>query len=87
MLFLLTYETSPGTQRTAVARFKETGDPPPAGVKMLGRWNALDGSRGAVVFDSGDPVAIGKWAQKWADVITMHLSPVADDETEAKILA
>jgi hypothetical protein len=86
MLFLLTYQTSLATQRTGIERFKQSGGPPPDGVKMIGRWHALDGSSGAVICETNDAIALAKWAQEWADVISMHITPVADDEIMAKVM-
>ena len=46
MLFIVDFATSPSTRDAGIDRFKETGAPPPAGVKMVGRWHRADGTDG-----------------------------------------
>ena len=46
MLFAVHWSFGAGTRNEANARFKETGGPPPPGVKMIGRWHYTEGGEG-----------------------------------------
>lgn len=85
MLYLITYSILPGQRESAKARFKQGGGLPPAGVKMVGRWHALDG-KGVIVAEADDPVSVGRWVEEWADVMDFQVSPVVRDEQLAQIL-
>jgi hypothetical protein len=54
MKFISTWTIPQGTFNAAVARFLETGGPPPEGVKILGRWHGMSG-QGFAVSESTDP--------------------------------
>ncbi len=86
MLFHITYEFSPEERDDAQRRFKETGAPPPAGVKMHGRWHSAAGHVGFVVAESSDPVAIGKWMQSWTDLISFEITLVLTDEEVTEVI-
>ena len=87
MLFAVHWTFDPDHRDKANARFQETGGPPPAGVKMLGRWHSLGEGSGFCVCETDDPVALGKWMQQWSDLLEFRLQPVVDDEGVSKILA
>ena len=42
------------------ARFLKTGAPPPAGVKMLGRWHGMSGG-GVLIAETDDAKALYSW--------------------------
>jgi hypothetical protein len=87
MKFVLIWSYPPENRKAVLARFKDTGGMPPAGVKMLGRWHAIAGGKGVCVSESEDPIALGKWALEWSDLMSMEMYPAADDEQAAKYLA
>jgi hypothetical protein len=39
MKFMVTWRMRPGSYKTAVQQFLETGGNPPTGLKTLGRWS------------------------------------------------
>jgi hypothetical protein len=86
MLFMITYSFHPEHREAVQARFKATGGPPPAGVKMLGRWHLTAGLGGFVLADASDAVALGKWMQQWTDLLTFTISPVGTDEDTIKVI-
>jgi hypothetical protein len=66
--FISTWSVPQGTFNAAVARFLETGGAPPEGVKMLGRWDGMDG-KGFAISESTDPKAMYRWTAQWADLL------------------
>jgi hypothetical protein len=83
---MITYQFRPTARNEAQARFKSTGGMPGDGVTMLGRWHGVGGSRGYVLAESADTVAIGKWLQEWSDLLTFDVMPVNNDEDVMKVL-
>ena len=86
MYYVISWRFDPEHRDAIHARFKETGGPPPAGVRMLGRWHQIGGGRGACVARSDDPVAVAKWAQEWSDLMTFEVYPALDDEQFGKTM-
>lgn len=67
MLFITTWTVPPENRDKAIARFKESGGPPPVGVRMIGRWHAADLSSGLGVSEASDVQGLAKWALDWSD--------------------
>ena len=86
MLYVCTWSYPPERRNEVHARFKETGGPPPEGVKMIGRWHSLGGGKGVCLSETNDAVALAKWTQDWSDLMSMDVYPVMDDETAAKVI-
>jgi hypothetical protein len=86
MIFHITYEISSERRNDAQKRFKQTGAPPPAGVKMTGRWHCAQGLRGFIVAESSDAEAIAKWLQEWTDLLSFEVTPVVNDEQLARVI-
>ena len=86
MLFVTKYTTAPATRDLGVERFKKTGGPPPAGVKMIGRWHMADGSGGIVICETDDATRLAAWVNDWTDVLVFDIRPVLTDEQMAKVL-
>ena len=87
MLFAITVRTPSSTYKATMERFKAGGGPPPAGVKMIGRWHRADGSGALVVCETDDAVALAKWSKEWADVISIEVTPVLDDAGMGAVLS
>lgn len=87
MTFIVNWSIDSSIRDEANARFKATGAPPPAGVKILGRWHNLDGSGGVAIVESNDPVALGKMIHEWSDVLEFQITPSGDDAVVAQIIA
>ena len=86
MLFIVSFKTSPATRDLGMERFKKTGGPPPAGVKMVGRWHNADGSGGVCIAETDDAGAIAKWCSDWTDVLVFDARPALTDEGLGKVL-
>ena len=87
MLFMVHWTYRPEHRNAAIARFKETGGVPPAGVKLLGRWHAVTQGHGFNLMESNDAIAIAKGCLEWSDLLTIEYFPVVDDEGATKVLA
>lgn len=86
MLFMISYAFRPDVRNSAQDRFKKTGGLPGPGVKMTGRWHAVGGSKGYLLADTTDSVALGKWMQEWTDLLIFDAMPVYNDEDAMKVL-
>lgn len=86
MIFHVTYEISPERRNEAQKRFKQTGAPPPDGVKMLGRWHCAQGLKGFLIAESTDAAAIARFVQDWSDLLSFEVTPVMSDEELARVI-
>ena len=86
MRYVTMWKVAPEHIKTAIARFKETGGAPPDGVKMLGRWHDVAGSRGVVLAESDNAEAMYRWTHAWSDIMQFETFVVVDDEQAAKVL-
>ena len=86
MLLVVQWSFEPENRDAANARFKETGAPPPDGVKMLGRWHSAEGGEGVLVCECDDAVSLGKWLQEWSDLLSFRVMPVYDDAGAAEVI-
>ena len=86
MLFVVEWKFRPEHRDAANNRFKETGGPPPEGVRMIGRWHYASGRRGLLVCETDNAVALGKWTQDWTDYLDFRIQPVNDDEGVTEVL-
>jgi hypothetical protein len=84
MIFVNIFSYPPQNRDALQARFKATGGKPPEGIKMIGRWHGIGGGKGVVVCEADDPVALGKWAQEWSDLMSMEIYPAVDDQGALK---
>jgi len=87
MIHVITWTFKPEHRNAAIARFKETGGRPPAGVKMLGRWHGIGNNKGVFVAESGDPLAFAKWLLGWSDLLSFDVYPALGDEEIAKAIS
>ena len=87
MTFVMIWRFPPERRGEVQGRFLETGGPPPAGVKMIGRWSRIGGGEGICIAETDDAVALGKWAQDWNDLMEFEIYPALDDQTVAKVIS
>jgi hypothetical protein len=87
MHYMSIYTFTPENKNAAVARFKETGGAPPAGIKLLARWHDLGRQRGFTICEADDPVALGIWSHRWNDIMTIEVFPIINDEQLVKVLS
>jgi hypothetical protein len=85
--FMSIYTFHAEHKNAAVARFKETGGAPPAGIKLLARWHDVGGRRGFTICEADDPVALSIWSNKWSDLMKIEVFPVVNDEQLVKVLS
>jgi hypothetical protein len=86
MLFITRYSYPPKARDAVIARFKETGGLPPAGIKLLGRWTLVAGGGGFHLCEASDASLFAKWAMQWNDLMTIESHPVLDDQQLAGVL-
>ena len=88
MILVTVYSYPPENREACKARFKQTkGGVPPAGIKLLGQWNAIGDGKGVTIFESDDPMAMAKWAHDWSDLVTMQIYPAVTNEDLAKVIS
>ena len=86
MKFVGRYSILPGRYEVTMARFLETGAPPPASVKLLGRFHAANGT-GFIVAESPDLNGIYRWLADWMELCSFEVVPVVEDAEAAAILS
>ena len=86
MKVAITWTIPPETSKTAIARFLDTGAPPPKKVKMIGRWHSVDGAHGVLIAETDDAQAIYTWVSEWSDLLKFTVTPVLDDSESAGVL-
>ena len=86
MLFMALFDIPTETLRECQERFM-TVEENWHGVKMIGRWHHAHGNTGAVIIESDDAQAIGRWANQWTDILSLEVSPVLDDEGIRAVLS
>jgi hypothetical protein len=88
MKFIVTFSWQPDTETRdeSIARFLKSGGQPPAGVKLLGRWTAVDFSGGFVLLESDDPKALTEFSLMWSDLMELSIVPVLEDPELSGIL-
>lgn len=85
MKFILSWNIPKTSVVDAEARFLKTGAPPPAGVKMLGRWHGMSGG-GVMIAETDDANALYAWLAFWNDLIEFHTTPCVEDAEAAEVL-
>jgi len=88
MKFMMTFDWTPDTKARAeaIARFRNTGGPPPKGAKLLGRWTRADFSGGFDLLESDDAKALAEFALMWSDLMQLTMVPVLEDGALAEVV-
>ena len=86
MKYILLWTLSPGTYHATVARFLETGAPPPKGVSLLGRWHGMSG-QGVAILESDDAKAMYELRSQWSDLLELSITPCLEDADAGAVLA
>jgi len=87
MQFMVQFSLNPENEVPAVSRFKETGAPPPDGVKMVGRWHSAIMHEGFNLIETDDVEALASWCSQWADLLSFRIVPVLSDEQLMKVMS
>ena len=86
MKYMVTWTISPENYKAAVKRFLKTGGPATKGLKTLGRWHAAGSTRGFHLVEGSD-AAIAEHNAEWADLLTMEVMPVIEDDVAGAVAA
>ena len=84
MKFMVTWTIAPENYKAAVKRFLKSGGPATKGMKTLGRWHAAGSTRGFHLVEGTD-AAVAEHNAEWADLLTMEVTPVVEDEVAGAI--
>ena len=85
MKFIVRWKIPKASVIASEARFIQTGAPPPAGVKMLGRWHGMSGG-GVLIAETDDAKALYSWLSYWNDLLEFQTTPCLDDAEAGPIL-
>ena len=85
MLFRLDYAISVENVKSAQERLA-TMDEKRDGLTVIGRWHEA-GTRGFMVCEAEDVVALGKFSNQWSDLCDIDLVPLMTDEEVGQVLA
>ena len=86
MKFIVKWNLSKSTVVATEKRFLEAGAPPPAGVKMIGRWHGLSGG-GVLIAETNDAKALYAWLGYWNDLLEFETTPCLEDAEAGEVLA
>ena len=84
MKFVIRYSILTGRYEATVKLFLETGAPPPAGVNLLGRYHAANGT-GFIIAESPDLNGISVWLADWMELCSFEVAPVVEDAEMAAV--
>jgi len=79
MKIMVTWSIRPENFKAAIARFKEKGAAPPAGVELLGRWHETGTGDGFALFEVTDPAVFTGFLMGWSDLVDQKAVPVVED--------
>ncbi len=84
---MVTFPLTHHAYKERIARFLESGAPPPEGVTILGRWFTSAQSRGFMVVETEESKLLFKYTAEWADIMDFEIYPVVTDEEAGEILS
>ncbi len=86
MLFMIIFEYEPENRDAIMGRFIEKGSMLPEGVKEVGMWSSIGGSRVFSVYESDDSAALAKFGHEWNDLGVGELVPLMETSEYVKLL-
>jgi hypothetical protein len=86
MKFIVSWTIPKASVAVSEARFLKTGAPPPAGVKMLGRWHGMSGG-GVLIAETDDAKALYSWLAFWNDLLEFHTTPCVEDAEAGEVMS
>ena len=84
MKYMITWKVSPQNYKAALKRFIKNGAPLPKGMKSLGRWHTAGSTRGFHLVEGSD-AAIAEDNAQWADLLSLEVVPVVEDDVAGAI--
>ncbi len=80
MLFMSIYTFEPARRNEIIKRRGERGIALREGVKVIGEWTDLGGSRGFLLIEAEDPKVIMEGTLAWSDLMEIQTVPVIQTE-------
>ena len=87
MKYMLYWSISPENYDAALDAFLEGGAPMPDGLTSLGRWHAPGSTKGWLLCETNDPVALSHHVGQWAGLLNIEVTPVAGDAVAGEAAA
>jgi hypothetical protein len=78
MLFLNIYTWEPSQRNALLKRRMEKGIALTEGVKLVGEWSDVNGSRGFLLVETNDPKALMSSVMVWSHLMKMEIVPVIE---------
>ena len=80
MLFMSIYTFEPAKRNEIIKRRTERGTALREGVKVIGEWTDLGGSRGFLLIEAEDPKVLMAGTLAWSDLMEIESVPVIQTE-------
>jgi hypothetical protein len=87
MKVISTWAVKDGAVREAVKRFLSGDAAPIAGVTLLGRWHAVDLSRGWSLYETDSPALLYEGSARWVELLDMESTLVIEDAEAGSAMA
>lgn len=87
MKYMLCWSIPPENYNAALDAFLEGGAPMPEGLTSLGRWHVPGSTRGWLLCEAQDPVAVAHHVGQWAGLLNIEVYPVLDDAAAGEAAA
>ena len=84
MLFMNMHTWEPGQGTDILKRRVEKGLALTEGVKLVGKWLDINGSRGFLLVEANDPKALMSSVMVWSHLMKMEIVPVMQRQTNGK---
>jgi len=79
MKYMLCWSIPPEHYNAALDAFLKDGAPMPRGLTSLGRWHVPGSTRGWLLCETDDSVAVAHHVAQWAPLLQIDVYPVIDD--------
>jgi hypothetical protein len=87
MKYMLCWSVPPESYNAALDAFLEEGAPMPKGLTSLGRWHVPGSTRGWLLCEAENPVAVAHHIGQWAGLLNIEAHTVLDDAAAAEAAA
>ena len=87
MKYMITFPLTHHAYKERIARFLDTGAPPPEGLTQLGRWFTASHNRGFMLVETDDHQRLFEFVSEWTDIMDFEIDPVVTEEEAAAVLS
>ena len=87
MKVISTWAVKDGAIEEAVKRFLAGEAAPIPGITLLGRWHAVDLSRGWSLYETNSPALLYEGAAKWIELLDIESTLVIEDAEAGSAMA